>query len=65
LFGDLNHDVQGPPGDGKVIIITDSDEEEEAHEETTAATDVAPSVAEKSPAPTASTADADEDPRKM
>jgi hypothetical protein len=48
-----------------VIIITDSDEEEEAREETTAATDVTPFVAEKSPAPTASTADADEDPRKM
>jgi hypothetical protein len=34
LFGDLNHDVPRPPGDGKVIILSDSDEEEEVHEET-------------------------------
>jgi hypothetical protein len=27
LFGDLNHDILGPPGDGKIIIIDDSDEE--------------------------------------
>jgi hypothetical protein len=26
LFGDLNHNILGPPGDGKVIIIDDSDD---------------------------------------
>jgi hypothetical protein len=28
LFGDLNRDVLGPPGDGKIIILSDFDEEE-------------------------------------
>jgi hypothetical protein len=27
LFGDLNHDILGPPGDGKIIIIDDSNNE--------------------------------------
>jgi hypothetical protein len=26
LFGDLNSDILGPPGDGKIIFIDDSDE---------------------------------------
>jgi hypothetical protein len=30
FFGDLNHDILGPLGDGKVIILDDSDEEKEA-----------------------------------
>jgi hypothetical protein len=30
LFGDLNRDILGPLGDGKVIILDDSDEEKEA-----------------------------------
>jgi hypothetical protein len=29
LFGDLNRDVLGLLGDGKIIILSDSDEEEE------------------------------------
>jgi hypothetical protein len=29
LFGDLNRDILGPLGDGKIIILSDSDEEEE------------------------------------
>jgi hypothetical protein len=29
LFGDLNRNILGPPGDGKVIILDDSDEENE------------------------------------
>jgi hypothetical protein len=34
LFCELNRDLLGPPGDGKVIILSDSDEEkEEVHEE--------------------------------
>jgi hypothetical protein len=65
LFDNLNRDLLGPPGDGKVIILSDSDEEVEACEETTTTTDAAPSVAVKSSTPTASTADVDEDPGKM
>jgi hypothetical protein len=29
LFGDLNRDILGPVGDGKIIILDDSDEEKE------------------------------------
>jgi hypothetical protein len=36
LFGDLNRDILGPPGDGKMIIIDDSDDDDEAQEEGTA-----------------------------
>jgi hypothetical protein len=36
LFGDLNRDILGPPGDGKIIIIDDSDDDDEAQEEGTA-----------------------------
>jgi hypothetical protein len=35
LFGDLNRDIIGPPGDGKIIIIDDSDDDNEAQEEGT------------------------------
>jgi hypothetical protein len=37
LFCDLNRDILGPPGDGKIIIIDDSDDE--AQEEGTAGID--------------------------
>jgi hypothetical protein len=41
LFGDLNCGLLGPPGDGKIIIISDSDEEEEEmHEEQAADAEV-------------------------
>jgi hypothetical protein len=40
LFGDLNRDILGPPGDGKIIIINDSDDE--AQEEGT--TDIDPTA---------------------
>jgi hypothetical protein len=40
LFGDLNHDILGPPGDGTIIVIDDSDDE--AQEEGT--TDVDPTA---------------------
>jgi hypothetical protein len=33
LFGDLNRDILGPPGDGKIIIIVDSDDDDDAQEE--------------------------------
>jgi hypothetical protein len=78
LFGEINRDLLGPPGDGKVIILNVSDEEkEEAHEEkSVSAKDAATSaavkpvstaddidtLAEKSSTPAASPADADNDP---
>jgi hypothetical protein len=33
LFGDLNRDILGRPGDGKIIIIDDSDDDDKAQEE--------------------------------
>jgi hypothetical protein len=39
LFGDLNRDILGPPGDGKIIIIDDSDDDDNAQEEGTAGID--------------------------
>jgi hypothetical protein len=36
LFGDLNRDILGPPGDGKIIVLDDSDDDGEAQEEKTA-----------------------------
>jgi hypothetical protein len=35
LFGDLNHDILGPPGDSKIIVLDDSDDDSEAQEEET------------------------------
>jgi hypothetical protein len=35
LFRELNHDILGPPGDGKIIIIDDSDDDDAAQEEGT------------------------------
>jgi hypothetical protein len=64
LYGDLNRDVLGPPGDNKVIILSDSNEEEEAHEETPADADATPSTVEKSLTPVAS-AIVYEDPGKI
>jgi hypothetical protein len=62
LFGDLNRDVLGPSGDGKIIILSDSDEEEkEVREEKTVGAKAAPSSAARSPASTASV-DADDAP---
>jgi hypothetical protein len=58
LFGDLNHDILGPPGDDKIIILGDSDEEEEVHEEKVTDTEAVPSSTARSPALTASVDDA-------
>jgi hypothetical protein len=33
LFGDLNRDIIGSPGDGKIIVLNDSDNDDEAQEE--------------------------------
>jgi hypothetical protein len=35
LFGDLNRDILGPPGDGKIIVLDDFDDDVEAQEEKT------------------------------
>jgi hypothetical protein len=35
LFGELNRDLLGPPGDGKIIIIDDSNDNDTAQEEGT------------------------------
>jgi hypothetical protein len=55
LFGDLNRDILGPSGDGKVIILNDCDEEKEAHEEKIAGTESTPTSVAVNPASTAST----------
>jgi hypothetical protein len=63
VFGELNRDVLGLPGNGKVIILNDSKQEEEVHEEATANTDVVPSATARRPStPTASPTDTNEDP---
>jgi hypothetical protein len=62
LFGDLNRDVLGPPGDGKIIILSDSDEkEEDVREEKTTGTEDEATSAVVNPASIAS-ADADDAP---
>jgi hypothetical protein len=55
LFGDLNHDILGPPSDGKIIILNDSDEEKEAPNEKTVDTKLTATSATVNQAPTAST----------
>jgi hypothetical protein len=59
LFGHLNLAILRPPGDDKVIILSDSDEEEVREEDATDAEGVSSSVV-KSLAPTASTDDAND-----
>jgi hypothetical protein len=59
LFGDLNCNVLVPPGDNKIIILSDSDEEEEeVRGEKTTGTENAATSAAVNPALTASTDDA-------
>jgi hypothetical protein len=65
LFGDLNLDVLGPPGDGNIIILSDFDEEEAVCEEDSTDTKAAPSSAAGIPASTASAANVDEDLKGM
>jgi hypothetical protein len=60
LFGDLNHDFLGLPGDDKITILSDSDkEEEEVREEKVIDAEATPSSASRSPTPTFSIDDAD------
>jgi hypothetical protein len=62
LFGDLNCDILGPPGDGKVIILDDSDEEKEASDEKTVGTKLTATSTAVNSMPTSSTA-ADDAPK--
>ena len=62
LFCDLNRDILGPPGDGKIIVLSDSDNEDEVHEDDAVNVEAAPPSAVNSPATPASAADADDAP---
>jgi hypothetical protein len=63
LFDDINCDILGPPGDDKIMVLSDSDdEEEEVREEDVIDAEVVPSSATRSPSPTASATDADDAP---
>jgi tagatose-1,6-bisphosphate aldolase len=52
LFDDLNRDILGPPGDGKIIVLDDSDDDGEAQEEKIADIEsmTAPASADDAPA---------------
>jgi hypothetical protein len=56
LFGDLNHDILGPLGDSKVIILDNFDEEKEAPDEKTIGTELVATSAAVNPATTTSAA---------
>jgi hypothetical protein len=62
LFGDLNRDILGPPGDGKIIVISDSDDEDETHEDAAVNAKAAPPSATNSVDSPTSASDADETP---
>jgi hypothetical protein len=60
LYNELNRDLLGSPGDGKVIILSDSNEEkEEAHKEKSTGAEDAAASATVNPASTASADDTD------
>jgi hypothetical protein len=62
LFGDLNRDILGPPGDGKIIVLSDSDDEDETPEDAAINVEAAPpSTANSTDSPTF-TPDVDETP---
>jgi hypothetical protein len=62
LFGDLNRDILGPPGDNKIIVLSDSNDEDEAHEDAAVNTEAAPPSTINSADTPASASDADETP---
>jgi hypothetical protein len=65
LFGDLNRDVLRPPGDGKIIVLSDSDDEDETHEDAVVNAEAAPpSAANPTDSPT-SAPDADDTPDEV
>jgi hypothetical protein len=55
LFDDLNRDILGPLGDGKIIVIDDSEEENEAQEEKTVDIESTTASASTDPASSAPT----------
>jgi hypothetical protein len=62
LFGNLNRDILGPPGDSKIIVISDSNDEDETHEVAAVNAEAAPpSTANSADSPT-SASDVDETP---
>jgi hypothetical protein len=62
LFGDLNRGIFGPPGDSKIIVISDSDDEDDTHEDAAVNAEAAPpSAANSADSPTFAP-DADETP---
>jgi hypothetical protein len=61
LFGNLNHDILGPPGDGKIIIIDDSDDDDEAQEKGTAGIEPTTVSASAADAPARARADNSDD----
>jgi hypothetical protein len=62
LFSELNRDILGPPGDGKIIVLSDSDDEDEAHEDAAINVEAAPPSVVNSAVTPASASDADETP---
>jgi hypothetical protein len=53
LFGDLNRDILGPPGGGKIIVLSDSNDEDGTHEDTAINAEAAPpSAANSADSPT-------------
>jgi hypothetical protein len=62
LFGDLNRDILGSLGDGKIIAISDSDDEDETHEDTAVNAEAAPPSAANSADSPTSASDVDETP---
>jgi hypothetical protein len=62
LFGNLNRGILGPPGDGKIIVISDSDDEDETHEDAAINAKAAPPSAANSVDSPTSASDADETP---
>jgi hypothetical protein len=60
LFGELNRDILGPCGDGKIIVISDSDNDDETHEDAAINAEAAPPSAANSADSPTSASDADE-----
>jgi hypothetical protein len=62
LFGDLNRDILGPPGDDKIIVLNDSNDDDETHEDAAVNVEAAPPSAANSTDSPTSAPDADETP---
>jgi hypothetical protein len=62
LFGDLNRDILGSPGDGKIIVLSDSDDEDETHEDAAVDAEAAPPSATNPADSPTSAPDADDTP---